>query len=226
VRLYGVAFLGRARSSAAASAKEVDRLSLAAMIVLAGLCLLTGILPGYVIDALAPVTASVVGARMPQQSAVSWLSIVPIGQSRSSYNGLLVFAFIAFCSAAGAYVIHRLASRTLRRAPIWDGGFPDPNPAIQYTASSFAQPIRRVFGQIVFRTSDAVDMPPPGDLRPARFVATVHDLVWEGLYAPLTNAVNRVADRLNRYQFLTIRQYLSVVFIALVSLLSLVALWP
>ena len=226
VRLYGVAFLGRARSPAAAAAKEVDRFSLAAMSILAGLCLITGILPGYVIDALAPVTGLVVGARMPLQSAVSWLSIVPIGESRSSYNGLLVFAFVIVCAGAASFVIHRLASKAVRRGPIWDGGFPDPNPAIQYTAGSFAQPIRRVFGPIVFQARDTVDMPPPGDLRPARFVSSVRDLVWDGLYAPLVNAVNRTADRLNRYQFLTIRQYLSVVFIALIGLLSLVALWP
>jgi hydrogenase-4 component B len=37
--------------------------------------------------------------------------------------------------------------------------------------------------------------------------------------------VNSAADRLNRLQFLTIRQYLSLVFFALVSLLQVLALW-
>ena len=81
---------------------------------------------------------------MPVQIGIDWLSIVPIAQSRSSYNGLLVFLFIAASASLTAFVIHRIASNRLRRAPAWDCGFPDANPATQYTAASFAQPIRRV----------------------------------------------------------------------------------
>ncbi len=226
VRAYGIAFLGRPRSSAAAKAKEVDRFSLAAMFGLALLCLLAGVLPGIVIDTLAPVATSLVGDRMPLQSAVAWLSIVPIGEGRSSYNGLLVFVFIAISASAGAVAIHRLASRRLRRAPAWDGGFPNASPATQYTAGSFAQPIRRVFGSIVFQASEHVDMPTPGSLAPARLTVRTRDLVWEWLYAPVAAGVAIAADYLNRFQFLTIRQYLSLVFVALIALLSLVALWP
>ncbi len=47
VRIYGTVFLGRPRSPAAAQAHEVDRWSLAAMLGLAGLCVLAGILPGW-----------------------------------------------------------------------------------------------------------------------------------------------------------------------------------
>src|SRR6202022_278287 len=43
VKAYGVAFLGRPRSVAAETAEEVDRYSLAAMFILAALCLLAGI---------------------------------------------------------------------------------------------------------------------------------------------------------------------------------------
>ena len=35
-----------------------------------------------------------------------------------------------------------------------------------------------------------------------------------------------IADRLNRFQFLTIRRYLTLVFLALVTLLLVLALWP
>ena len=70
--------------------------------------------------------------------------------SRSSYNGLLVFLFIAVSASLAAVVIHRLASKAVRRAPAWDCGFPDADPATQYSAESFTQPIRRVFGGFVF----------------------------------------------------------------------------
>ena len=225
VRAFGVVFLGRPRTTVAERANEVDRFSLAAMAILAALCLLAGILPGFVIDALSPVTAGLVGGTMPEQHLLPWLSIVPIGESRSSYNGLLVFAFIAASASIAAFAIHRLASRAIRRAPAWDCGFPDPSPATQYTASSFAQPIRRVFGATAFAARDHVDMPAPGELRPGHFSVTMKDRIWDGLFEPLATGVGAVADRLNRFQFLTIRRYLGLVFAALVLLLTLLALW-
>ena len=225
VKAFGVTFLGRPRSPVVAKAGEADRFSLAAMLFLASLCLLAGILPGFVIDALAPLTQSLVGGRMPVQSSVPWLAIVPVTESRSSYDGLLVFVFIMLSALLSAYAIHRLASHRLRRAPAWDCGYPDPSPLTQYTAASFAQPIRRVFGTIAFRARERVEMTPPGDASPAVLRVDLHDLVWEWLYAPIAHAVNFAADRLNHLQFLTIRRYLSLVFLALVALLLVSALW-
>jgi hydrogenase-4 component B len=226
VKAFGVTFLGRARTPAADRAVETDRYSLAAMAVLAALCLIAGILPGLFIDALAPAVHSLVGSRMPVQRGVEWLSIVPIAESRSSYNGLLVFLFMIISGTLAASAIHRLASDRLRRAPPWDCGYPDASPATQYTADSFAQPIRRVFGTVVFRAREHVEMPPPGDMRPARLKVELHDLVWDVLFAPAAGGVSWAADRLNHLQFLTIRQFLSLVFAALVILLLVLAIWP
>lgn len=225
VRAFGITFLGRPRSAAATQATEVDRFSLAAMFLFAALCLVTGVLPGYVMDSLSPVTLSLLDDRMPIQASVSWLSIVPIAESRSSYNGILVFVFIAFSASLAAFAIHRFASHALRRAPAWDCGFPDASPATQYTASSFAQPIRRVFGTMAFNVREQVEMPPPGDLRPARMHVTLKDFAWDTIYAPIVAAVNSAADRLNYLQFQTIRRYLSFVFFTLITLLLLLTLW-
>jgi formate hydrogenlyase subunit 3/multisubunit Na+/H+ antiporter MnhD subunit len=226
VKAFGVSFLGRARTPAAANAKETDGNSLAAMVVLAALCLVAGILPGFFIDALAPVTKSLVGVSMPYQTGVEWLSIVPIAESRSSYNGLLVFIFVMLSGSIAAFAIHRLASDKLRRAPAWDCGYPDPSPATQYTASSFAQPIRRVYGTSVFRAREIGEMPPPGAVGPARLTVELRDLIWDAAYAPLAAAIEYAAEKLNALQFLTIRQYLSLVFAALVLLLLVLAIWP
>jgi formate hydrogenlyase subunit 3/multisubunit Na+/H+ antiporter MnhD subunit len=225
VRAFGIAFLGRPRTTAAGNAREVDRFSLAAMMILAALCLLGGILPGSMIDALAPVTQSLMGHRMAIQSTVPWRSLVPIAESKSSYNGLLVLVFIAASSSIAAMAIHNFASRAVRRSAAWDCGFPDPNPLTQYTAGSFGQPIRRVFGSRLFLAREQVDMPPPGDVTPARFTLAMHDVIWEALYAPLAGLVDRVATLLDHLQFLTIRRYLGFVFTALILLLLVLALW-
>jgi hydrogenase-4 component B len=225
VKAFGVTFLGRPRSPAAENAEEVDRYSLLAMFILAAFCLLAGILPGLVIDALSPITLAILDSRMPIQDNEPWLSIVPIAASRSSYNGLLVMVFITLSASSAVLVIHRFASRALRRAPAWGCGFSEPTPAAQYSGVSFAQPIRRVFGTLMFHARDHVDMPAPGDIRPARLRIELHDLVWEGMYLPLAGAVEYAADRLNYLQFLTIRRYLSLVFSTLVTLLLVLAIW-
>ncbi len=225
VKVFGITFLGRPRSPVVATAVDADRFSLAAMLGLAVLCLLAGILPGPIIDALAPLAQTLVGGRMPLQTDVPWLAIVPVSESRSSYDGLLVFLFIALSSLLSVFAIHRLASRAVRRAPAWDCGFPDPSPLTQYSSASFSQPIRRVFGTVLFRARERVEMPPPGDVRPAVLQVELHDLIWDWLYMPIYGAVSFAADRLNYLQFLTIRRYLSLVFLALVLLLLVLAIW-
>jgi len=225
VRAYGTAFLGRARSAAAAAARETDPLSLSAMAALLTLCLLAGVLPSFLIDTISPAARLFVGGRMPAQEEIPWLSIVPIAQSRSSYNGLLICLFIAMSAFLAARIIHAFGSRNRRRAPAWDCGYPDPSPATQYTASSFAQPIRRALGNVVFIARDHLDMPAPGDTRPARLGVEIRDRVFEGLYAPISSAVGFCADQLNKAHFLTIQGYLSLVFAALVMLLLAVAVW-
>lgn len=226
VKAFGVTFQGRPRTRAAERAHEADRFSLAAMFILAALCLIAGTFAGFFIDALAPVSRAMVNASMPLQGNDPQFSIVPIAESRSSYNGLLVFLFMLLSGSFAAAAIHRLASDKLRRAPAWDCGYPDANPATQYTSSSFAQPIRRVFGTSIFFARERVFMPPPGDARPARLEVSLKDPVWDMLYAPIAGAVSFVADRLNRLQYLSIRHYLTFVFIALVGLLLVLAIWP
>lgn len=225
VRAFGIAFLGRPRSDAATQARETDRWSQAAMVIFAALCLLTGLLPGTIIDLLAPVAQALVGARMPEQLADPWLTTVPIASGRSSYNALLLFAFVGASGWIAALAVKRFGSRRLRRAPAWDCGFPDPSPMTQYTGASFGQPIKRVYGEMAFGARDKVDMPAPGDMRAARFTSTRTDYLWDGVYAPVGWLVTAISTRLNVLQFLTIRRYLGFVFAVLVALLALLALW-
>jgi formate hydrogenlyase subunit 3/multisubunit Na+/H+ antiporter MnhD subunit len=226
VRVYGIVFLGRPRTEPAKNAHEVDRFSLAAISLLALACLLAGIFPGLLIDALRPVIVAVTGAVLPNQGGQAWLTLVPVAETRSSYNGLLVFGFMLSSGMLAAFAIHRLASAKWRTGPAWDCGFPLTTSVTQYTASSLSQPIRRVFGSVVFQAREVGEMPPPGSTAPARLTVILHDPVWETFYAPISGFIAVAADRLNVLQFLTIRRYLSLVFAALVLLLLVLAAWP
>ena len=202
VRAFGIAFLGRARSLAAENAHEADPWSLASMSVLLMLCLLAGILPSFMIDTITPTAKAFVGGHMPVQGGIPWLSIAPIAESRSSYNGLLAVLFIAFSAVIAARI-----SSSLRLARVCGAGrhgtaaIPTRSRVTQYTASSFAQPIRRVFGNVAFATRDHVDMPAPGDTRPARFRVEIHDRVLEKIYMPISRGVDFCAAHSTRSIF-------------------------
>jgi formate hydrogenlyase subunit 3/multisubunit Na+/H+ antiporter MnhD subunit len=225
VKAFGITFLGRARTVAAQKAHDADPFMLSAMYILTAACFLAGILPGILIDMLAPVVSNLVGGRMPAQSTISWLSIVPIEASRSSYNGMIILAFLICSGVLTAMVIHRFATRATRRSAIWDCGYPDPSLSTQYSGASFSMPIRRVFGTTVFHIRERVDMPRPGAMRAAHYYVKIFDPAWRFAYGPAGRAVLTISGKLNRLQFLTIRRYLTLVFAALIVLLILVAAW-
>ena len=151
VKAFGVTFLGRARTPAAEEARETDRFSRAAMFLFAGLCLLAGVLPGYVIDALAP-------ARAPDRWGADADPGKPgLALHRSNRRGAQLLqrpAGAGLHRRVGQPLRHRHPPvRFPRRAPCAGVGLQwrpfDPSPATQYTAGSFAQPIRRVFGTLL-----------------------------------------------------------------------------
>ena len=225
VKAFGVTFLGRPRAPAAANAQETDIYSRITMFAWAGLCVLFGVLPALAIDALGPAVQLILNSRLPPQLDIPWFLLIPITGSRNSYDGLLVFIFITASALLTVAAIHSLACRAIRRSPIWDCGFPDATPLAQYSAGSFAQPIRRVFGTLVFHAREQVDMPAPGETAPAHFHVELRDPAWDRIYTPIVSAVSFAAERLNLLQFLTIRRYLTLVFLTLVGLLLVLAIW-
>jgi len=227
VKAFGITFLGRSRTDSAKQATEVDAFSLTAMFALALACVVAGALPGYFTNVIGRVTEGLALASMPVQPlAKPWTPLVPVMGSTNAYSGLIVLACVVIAAGFTARFVRVFANRGTRRGPAWDCGFPDPSPATQYTAGSFAQPIRRVFATAIFAAQERVEMAAPGDIGPSRFSVTLRDRIWDTLYMPVASAIGEVSGRFNRFQSLTIRRYLSLVFATLVLLLLVLALWP
>ncbi len=219
-RLYGIAFLGRPRSPAAAAAHEVAPAMQLAMAIGAALCILAGLLPAAVVGLAGPAIGLALG---PQAAPAITLpfAILPGGDTGYVALGLTVAGLVltvVVLMAAG-----RLSPMPARRAPAWDCGFPEADPAAQYTAASLAQPLRRVFGRTAFAARETVVMPEPGDMAAASHDLVVTDLMWQGLYVRLGRAVDALATQAARLQQLTIRGYLMLMFGTLVVLLAIVA---
>lgn len=224
VKVFGIVFLGRPRKPCAEKAVEVDAGMTTPMAFLAALCVVVGVLPAGLLTLLRPVVSNIIPTPDVEPLAhSSWLSLIPMNADGSSYSGLVVLIAITVFASAVVFIIHRFGSNRVRRSAIWDCGFPNAAPEGQYTASSFAQPIRRVFGSTVFMAREKIDMPWPGDNRPARIKVTKRDLIWEIFYERIVRNVMTAAEKINRLQFLSIRRYLILVFVTLIVLLIFVA---
>ncbi|MCB1807547.1 MAG: hydrogenase 4 subunit B, partial [Candidatus Competibacteraceae bacterium] len=123
VKAFGISFLGRPRSDAAAQAQEVNVYMRAAPLLLVALCVFAGVFPGLLLDAISPVVAQLNhSVALAPQRHNAWLSLVPVAAERSSYNGLLLLLFMLISGGLTAFVIHRAANRRLRRSAAWDCG--------------------------------------------------------------------------------------------------------
>ena len=222
VRAFGIVFLGRPRSPEAAAARAPEPLLTGPVLALGAVCLILGVVPAAGVALIDPVARALGLPTFPGASAFGLTVDLGVGRT-TAYSGL---ALALTAGALGVIVtgaLRRFSPAGGRRGAPWDCGFPELNPATQYTASSFSQPLRRVFGPI-FRADERVDMPKPLETRAASFAVELTDPIWNALYRPPARLIDAFAGRLNIVQFLTIRRYLSLTFGALVLLMILVVL--
>jgi formate hydrogenlyase subunit 3/multisubunit Na+/H+ antiporter MnhD subunit len=224
VKAYGVAFLGKARERRVAHAREVPAGMLLGMGLLAMLCLVLGIFPTTVIVALKGVTQLLVGQVPPSMTAYGWLWLTPVSPDVASYSAPLVLAAIALTFLVGRLLLRRNAN-PVRRGPPWDCGFGPLNTRMQYTATAFAQPIRRVFGP-VWKVQEQIEVTraeaPATLVTGIRHQLHIHDWSWLRLYEPVGRVVLAGARRIGRLHSGSIRTYLMYSFATLLLLLWVV----
>ncbi len=128
-RVYGIAFLGKPRRKYAKPPEREKRgVDAAALLLLAALCTLFGVLPGLALAPLGQVAATVLGVPAPAFPA---LPVLPA-----------TLALLPLLGALGALALAR--RRGVRSVPTWTCGSPV-TPAAAYTATAFAKPLRRIF---------------------------------------------------------------------------------
>ena len=217
VKFYGVIFLGQPREAQLAQARDCGLFERAGLAWLALACIALGLAPVWVLDLLSPVTTMLAGAAVERHGA-SALWLAPMAPGRASYAPVLFLAGTLAVIAASFVVVRSLFRVPVRRVPPWDCGFPGLGARMQDTAEGFGQPIRHMFGP-AFRMRR--QLPSPDDAEP-RYVVTVEDRFWFGLYEPLARAVQWLAELIGRLQRGRIATYLLYSFITLAALLLIV----
>ena len=218
-KAFGVVFLGTARSHEAEAAHEVAPPMLAAMAVLALLCVAIGAAAPVVVRSLGVVVAQATGLAAPQVRA----ALAPVAGGLG--NATAIFAVLAMAAALLWLVrARRLAIAGAARGPVWGCGFQHPTARMQYTASSFAQPLTTQFRLFIGSRERLV---PPAGYFPetASYASDTGDPFLRLLFAPGFRWFSRVVAPLHVLQRGHIHVYVLYLAATLVGLLIWGSLW-
>jgi hydrogenase-4 component B len=222
VKAYGIAFLARPRSAGATAAHEGPKTMRAAMLVSGAVVLLLGLVPGLLADVAAR------GAGVSGVGSGGWLGVdLPgVDAALDPVALSLVAAVIAVPVLCLSYVAARRRPR--RRVELaWGGGGVRVSPRMQYTATSYAEPLARVFDDAL-RPERDIEITHISESRylveRVQFNQHLDDVVEVRVYRPLVALVDRCGTAARRLQNGSIHRYLGYSFLALVAVLVLVAL--
>jgi NADH:ubiquinone oxidoreductase subunit 5 (subunit L)/multisubunit Na+/H+ antiporter MnhA subunit len=225
VKVFGVVFLGQPRSTMAAEAKEVDGWMKLGMAIPAVLCLLLGLLPVWFIPLLDTIPQALLHTSLT--GAVhehGWLWLSPISAEHASYSPMISL-FGMLLLGGGAYWFLHGKGTVIRRSAPWSCGHPHGSPRMQYTATSFSQPLRRIFGGILQPEEHIHAERPEHPLQTKHVHYTVHvaDLAVKHIYHPIGNGVKWLARWLNQQHQHGMHAYLSWTFVTIILLLAVFA---
>lgn len=219
VKVYGIAFLGQSRSRHVRHARQGAWGMRLGQGLLAALCVFCGVLPTQIIALLEPVSERLLGVGLPQASANGWLWLTPISSETASYSAPLTIVLLALIAGSAFWWFLRGVPRRIRRRDPWDCGFAPPSPQMQYTATAFAQPMRRVF-RLLFEIDETY--PALNDQTP-RYRLKLTDRLWGLLYLPIAQMVESASRRVVRLQSGNVRVYLGWTLATLLALLWLIS---
>ena len=219
VRAYGIGFLGVARSKNARKAKEVGLGMRAGVSLLAILCVLSGVFPTNIVQLLNPVSQQLTGQALSQATAHGWLWLTPLSTHTASYSApLLLFAMVVVGLVLG-WLLHRGKYSIKKSCEIWDCGFSAPNARMQYTATAFAQPFKRIFSLIYLKQEQVLE----DEQGNKRYQLQIKDRSLGWFYDPVARFVFSGGRLIGRLQSGNVRLYLSWSLATLVVLLWIIS---
>lgn len=240
-KAFGIAFLGRARSAGATAAHEVGRAERLALVLGAACVVGLGLLPGPLATAgvtalgaqgvTAAGTSLTAGVRLDGVAPDAGTAAGPAGGSGAALVPLLDPVALAVTAALAALALAVVAARLRRRVPRravalgWGCGGARVSPRMQYTATSYAEPLVRIFdGPLgVTRSVATASFDAPYLEHEVTFRQRVRDVVEDRGYAPVLRLAVRAGDAARRLHNGSVHRYLAWSFATFVVVLGLAA---
>jgi formate hydrogenlyase subunit 3/multisubunit Na+/H+ antiporter MnhD subunit len=217
-RAAGTVLLGRARSRAAAEARESPPTMTVPTLALAAACALLGLLPTLCVPLLERAIA-----------ACGMMDAPPALRALAPFRALSIVA--ASCALALALAWIWLRKKQLARDPAgapgtWDCGYVDASaPRLQYTGASFAQPAGRMLRWVQRVRAQA---PAPLELFPGAraFAQSALEPLLDGVLWPMCRRIAERCSQLRVLQRGKLQIYLLYILVVLVVLLAWTAVAP
>jgi hydrogenase-4 component B len=198
VKAFGVGFLARPRSAAAEAARESPASMLTGMSLAAAACAVFAVAPALLGPVLGQVLAVLptVGGAAAGPKLGTFLRLPGFAGSIAPglLAGALVIAVLTALGLARWGARHRPATVV---APLWACGADAVGPRMQYTATSFAEPLQRVFDDVLRPDTD-VEVTHFAESRylveKVTYRTRLADPIEERLYAPAVRALTTWAQ--------------------------------
>jgi formate hydrogenlyase subunit 3/multisubunit Na+/H+ antiporter MnhD subunit len=213
-KAFGVVFLGEPRTEHASHTHETGWAMRLPMLLLAAGCALIGLFAPFVVGALQAVLENTTGlrrevVRVNLAAAAGPLALVVIG----------TVAFLLLLVAL--FLLRRglLAGRRVEQGVTWGCGYVQPTARMQYTASSFVQPVTTLFRWLL---GTHRRLQRPEGIMPANASLTTEtpDLCHGNLYRPGFLKVNWGLSQLRRLQRGPVQLYVLYIAVTLIVLLA------
>jgi hydrogenase-4 component B len=217
-RGFGIPFLGMPRARGAAEASERGQ-PLAGPGLLAVLCVGLGIGAPLALAVLDRVVRATSGIEIHASLLLPQLTVIPAHTNFAAFSPTYLAVFLV-CVAAVPLLIY-LAGRprgASRVVPVWDGGILEFRAAMQYTATTYANPTRVTFDELYrpeFQLERASD-DPAGRSGPVHYRFRVLPIFERYLYGPIVRAVETLADLVRPIQSGDVNLYLLYVLLVVI----------
>ena len=228
VKAFGITFLAIPRSAAAERAHEVPLSMQTGMAALVAGCVGLGLAPALVVPVLGDTLTGFHGLA-PATLAFSLALPLRVPGAVGAMSPLLLAAGLALLVGLTVLALRVLgADRRLRVGDTWGCGRIGQTPRQEYTATAFAEPLRRIFAELYRPTQDlSIDFHPESRyfVQSIGYRSEIHPWFERALYGPLVSALRKTARRVRGLQAGSVHLYLVYMTVALLVLL-LAARWP
>lgn len=221
-KAFGISFLALPRSSHAKHAEEVPWSMRIGMGFLATVCIVLGLAPMIVVPIIDRVTTSMTGTSVADKMlALDGWALAPVNVEFSSLSSPVLGLVLAGTAALGLAIVALHGSRAFRYGKTWGCGI-NLSPRMEYSATGFVQPIKRVFSTI-YQPTVKLETEFLAESRyfakRRRFEFRIEPMFQKYLYDPVITFMSGLADRLRIVQGGSLHLYLAYMFVTLVVLL-------
>jgi formate hydrogenlyase subunit 3/multisubunit Na+/H+ antiporter MnhD subunit len=222
VKAFGVGFLARPRGAGARTAREVGAAMQLAMATAAAACGVIAVAPAVLAPWLRPALAALTTDGRGALPSLGLLLRLP-GIPGSMSPALLAAVVVGGVAVALSFTAARARGRPVARtAPLWACGTATLTGRMQYTATSFAEPLQRVFHDVLQPQAD-ITVTPAAESRhlieAISYRSRVIDTFETRLYAPTLRLLGAAAGLVRRAHNGSVHAYLGYGAVALLVLL-------